>query len=188
MKLSVEQFPWEISVDLPNLSRVFGVLAILIAVFGLFPNVRGILVLFADVILELLLGMIALNFTGWLFFHASYFEKANRAKATRTDRVRQALTLIKDKQEQLTNDRLDYWMKIINQEYGTVSRLDADMNGVRGYFLVGTGASLLGAVLQLAQNPAPWDFLLLVASVVCFVLAVLDGNSMMKLLSQTTMG
>ncbi len=126
----------------------------------------------------------ASNFAGWLFFHASYFEKANLAKTKRTEAVRKALTLIKDKQETLTDDRLDYWMKRISEMYEGVSRLNSTMDGVRSYFLTGTIIGLLGALLELLQTPAPWDSFTLTISAICFVVAVMNGNSMMKVLSQ----
>ena len=100
--------------------------------------------------------------------------------------MRLALTVLKDAQEQLTDDRLDYWMKRISQEYDVVSRLDSTMNSVRGYFVTGTFVGLAGLLLELTQSPAPWDSFALAISAICFVLAVWNGNAMMKALSQTS--
>ena len=83
MKLSVERICCESSVDNwipPDLSHLFVALGVFILIFGLFPLARGTLVLLGDVILELLITVMGSNFAGWLFFHASYFEKANAAK------------------------------------------------------------------------------------------------------------
>jgi len=59
---------------------VFWVHGVRILISGLSQVAHGILALLGDVMLELLLAVMAANFAGWLFFHASYFEKVNNAR------------------------------------------------------------------------------------------------------------
>jgi hypothetical protein len=59
------------------------------------------------------------------------------------------------------------------------------MSAVREYFLAGTFIGLGGALVEISVTPAPYDSLALLVSTVCFVIAVLNGNSMMKILSKT---
>jgi hypothetical protein len=145
--------------------------------------VRQFLALLGDILLELLLALIALNFTGWLFFYPSYYEKVNNVTEIEKNKIIAFMQETLPQKQNVPKIMFDRHMQQISGAYLAISKLDATLTGVKNNFLWGTLVGLAGVFAELLSIQQV-DTIALAVSVLFFVLAVIDANTLMNRLSR----
>jgi hypothetical protein len=175
--------------SIPIVAVVFLILTALIALNSYSPAVREALAILGSVALELLISLAALNFTGWLFVHASYHERVRQAEANEMAELRDGLRRLagqaerlRRRQQRLTDRTLDRWIGYISRRYSKISERNSKLTSARNYFLWGLIIAIVGGMTELAPplSGSNDDVLALIISTALLVIAVLTTNSLMK--------
>jgi hypothetical protein len=173
----------------PIIAQVYLIAILLIALLSYLPTLReSILALLGNITLELLLFAAGANFTGWLFVHASYYDKVKQVHNEEMMRIRTGMRGLRSSPEtELADYQIDQWVEWISGYYTWLNKFDRRLGNGLQYFLWGTIIAIAGAFTELFPAlPANLDFVGLVISAVLLVLGIDQTNLLMKDLSRRT--
>ena len=174
---------------IPVVAQAFLIVVLLIIVREYSTSLRASLEILLEILSQnvpVVIGaVIALNSTGWLFFHQGYTGKVDKAKK---EEMQAANDLLRKAYEShiAINAKPDFESQI-EQVKGHCKEflvLESKLQNVKDSFFWGMVVSVLGLVTELFKGLGGLDFVALIVSLYFFFVAVAVGNRFMDRLSK----